>query len=133
MTRTCKVYWHATPPTRTEFFKMIEKIQPDDTDLQMKNSDNQAVIQNYRVMSTYLSDINRFAPAFKEVTGMEYQDNVINKRNVAAEYPYSTMWQVAESKLSVVAPSWLEIITYEMNFKEFKTLLGELVGPSITN
>jgi len=119
--RFIKVYWHATPPTRTEFFKMIEKIQLDDTDLQMKNNDNQAIIQNYRIMSTYLADINRFALSFKELTGMEYQDNIINKRNVSAEYPYSTIWQIAESKLSVVAPSWLEIITYEMNFKEFKT------------
>jgi hypothetical protein len=119
--RFIKVYWHATPPSRTEFLKMIEKIQLEEMDLQMKNNDNQAIIQNYRIMSTYLADINRFALAFKELTGIEYQDNIINKRNVSAEYPHSTIWQIAESKLSVIAPSWLEMITYEMNFKEFKT------------
>jgi hypothetical protein len=119
--RFIKVYWHATPPSRTEFLKMIEKIQLEEMDLQTKNNDNQAIIQNYRIMNTYLADINRFALAFKELTGIEYQDNIINKRNVSAEYPYSTIWQIAESKLSVIAPSWLEMITYEMNFKEFKT------------
>jgi hypothetical protein len=120
--RFIKVYWHSTPPTRTEFFKMLEKISYTDNETSYTElSDSQAIIQSYRSTNAYLYDINTFILAFKEITGMEYQENVINKRNVTNEYPHSTIWQVVESRLMIVAPAWLEIITYEMNFKKIDT------------
>jgi hypothetical protein len=78
--RFIKVYWHSTPPTRTEFLKMLEKITYWDGEY-LESSDSQAIIQSYRSTNTYLHDINTFILAFKEITGMEYQENVINKRN----------------------------------------------------
>jgi hypothetical protein len=118
--RFIKVYWHSTPPTRTEFLKMLEKITYWDGEYP-ESSDSQAIIQSYRSTNTYLHDINTFILVFKEITGMEYQENIINKRNVTSEYPHSTIWQVVESRLMIVAPAWLEIITYEMNFKKIDT------------
>jgi hypothetical protein len=99
---------------------MLEKITYWDGEY-LESSDSQAIIQSYRSTNTYLHDINTFILAFKEITGMEYQENVINKRNVTSEYPHSTIWQVVESRLMIVAPAWLEIITYEMNFKKIDT------------
>ncbi len=122
--RFIKVYWHPTPPTRTEFLKMLERISFQDyysQEKQESTSDSQRILQSYRMTNAYLYDINRFILAFKEITGVEYQDNVINKRNVTKDYAHSTIWQVVESQLLVVAPAWLEMITFEMNFKEFKT------------
>lgn len=121
--RFIKVYWHPTPPTRTEFLKMLEKIsfQDHSHEKQESTSDSQKILQSYRTTNAYFHDINRFILAFKEITGVEYQDNVINKRNVTKDYAHSTVWQVVESQLLIVAPAWLEMITFEINFKEFKT------------